>query len=124
MLTITPQNRIYVYTEPADMRKGANGLSAIIRSELEADPIDGSLYVFINKRRDRLKILHFDGGGFWIYYRVLEAGTFESLTKPHEGRSITMDSTELSMLLAGVTLATSGRRRKRYKLSREGNSAA
>ena len=124
MLTLTSQSKIFVYTEAADMRRGVNGLSGIVRSELSGDPVDGSLYVFINKRRDRLKILHFDGGGFWVYYRVLEAGTFESLARPQDAQCITMDSTELSMLLSGVSLSASQRRRKRFTLPRASSPAA
>ena len=79
MLSLTSGMKIFVYTQPADMRKGFNGLSGIVRSELQADPADGSLFIFINRRRDRMKLLHFDGGGYWMYYRLLEAGTFEEL---------------------------------------------
>ena len=79
MLSLTTTTKIHVYTPAVDMRKGVNGLSGIIRDAQGADPTDGSLFVFINRRRDRMKILHFDGGGFWLYYRVLEAGTFEEL---------------------------------------------
>ena len=102
------------------MRKGFAGLSSIIREEFEADPTDGSLFVFINKRRDRMKLLHFSDGGFWLYYRLLEAGTFEPL-KAANGKSATekncrlqLDGTELSMLLSGVSLRQSGNRRKRF----------
>ena len=69
-------------------------------------------------------ILHFDGGGFWVYYRVLEAGTFESLARPQDAQCITMDSTELSMLLSGVSLSASQRRRKRFTLPRASSPAA
>ncbi len=63
MLNLASHTCIYAYTQPTDMRKGFNGLSGIIRSEFDADPTDGSLFLFVNRRRDRLKILHFDGGG-------------------------------------------------------------
>ena len=82
MLNPSTSGKIYVYTAATDMRKGVNGLSGMVRSELEADPTDGSLFVFINRRRDRMKMLYFDGGGFWLYYRLLEAGTFEELKSP------------------------------------------
>lgn len=84
MLSLTTSSKIYVYMPVTDMRKGVHGLSGIIRSEFAADPTDGSLFVFVNRRRDRLKILYFDGGGFWLYYRLLEAGTFEELRNPHK----------------------------------------
>lgn len=123
MLNLTTPSKIYVYASVTDMRKGVNGLSGIVRSEFAADPTDGSLFVFINRRRDRLKILHFDGGGFWLYYRLLEAGTFEELKHPRRSSYLTIDATELSMLLSGVSLVASHRRRKRYS-KREPQRAA
>jgi transposase len=77
MLSIPPSVSIFLYTPPADLRKGFDGLSGLVRQEFRADPLDGSLFLFINRRRDRLKILHWDGAGYWLYYRLLEAGTFE-----------------------------------------------
>jgi transposase len=114
MLNLTAGSKIYVYALVTDMRKGINGLSGIVRDEFQADPTDGSLFVFVNRRRDRLKILYFDGGGFWLYYRLLEAGTFEELKNHNKSSYLTIDATELSMLLSGVSLMASGRRRKRY----------
>ena len=114
MLSLTSGMKIFVYTQPADMRKGFNGLSGIVRSELQADPADGSLFIFINRRRDRMKLLHFDGGGYWMYYRLLEAGTFEELKTKDNSCRLQIDVTQLSMLLAGVSLVRSGQRRKRY----------
>ena len=114
MLTISPGINIYVYQPATDMRKGVNGLSGLVRSELQADPTDGNLFVFVNRRRDRMKMLYFDGGGFWLYYRLLEAGTFEELKSSDGSSHFTIDATELSMLLSGVSLVASSRRRKRY----------
>jgi len=114
MLTLTPGLKIYVYTRSTDMRKGINGLCGIVRDQFSADPIDGSLFVFINRRCDRLKMLYFDGGGFWLYYRVLEAGTFETISAEGDSPVIEMDTTQLAMLLAGVSLVASKRRRKRF----------
>lgn len=114
MLNVTNAMKIYVYTPAADMRKGIDGLSGIVRSELGADPTDGSLFVFINRRRDRMKILHFEGGGFWLYYRVLEAGTFEEVQGLDGSSCLLIDGTQLAMLLSGVSLTASHGRRKRY----------
>ena len=114
MLNLTCTTRIYVYATAVDMRKGVDGLSGIVRGEFGADPTDGSLFVFINRRRDRMKILHFDGGGFWLHYRLLEAGTFEELQHSDQSCCLIIDGTQLAMLLSGVSLASSHRRRKRY----------
>lgn len=123
MLNLSHATKIYVYTPAADMRKGMDGLSGIIRSEFQADPTDGSWFVFINRRRDRLKILHFDGGGFWLYYRLLEAGTFEALHARDDASCLVIDSTQLAMLLSGVSLVASQRRRKRYTHPRADDAA-
>lgn len=106
--------KIYVYTEATDMRKGFSGLSAIIREQFTTDPTNGSLFVFINKRHDRMKLLHFADGGFWLYYRLLEAGTFEMLNPIDGSRQRQIDATELSMLLSGVSLGAATKRRKRF----------
>lgn len=117
MLNLTTATKIFVCTAVTDMRKGVHGLSGIVRSEFATDPTDGSLFVFINRRRDRMKILHFDGGGFWLYYRLLEAGTFEELKRPNQSSYLIIDGTQLAMLLSGVSLVASHRRRKRYSQS-------
>jgi transposase len=103
---------IYLHTEPTDMRKGIDGLSGIVRGQFAGDPVDGSLYLFVNRRRDRLKILHFDGSGFWVFYKVLEQGTFE--VRQSEDQRMVIDATELAMLLGGVSLV-GVKRRKRYR---------
>jgi len=123
MLNVSTPSRIHVYVPAADMRKGVDGLSGIVRSELGADPTDGSLFVFVNRRRDRMKILFFDGGGFWLYYRLLEAGTFEELKNADRSRSIPIDATQLAMLLSGISLQSSERRRKRYSPGKSKDAA-
>lgn len=107
MLSIPPTVPIFLYTRPADLRKGFDGLSGLVRRAFAADPLDGSLFLFINRRRDRLKILHWDGSGYWLYYRLLEAGTFETIPSDDP-------CTQLAMLLGGVSLA-GVKRRKRYR---------
>jgi len=119
MLSIPAQAAIFLCTQPTDMRKGINGLSGIVRSEFDSDPIDGSLYLFVNRRRDRMKILYFDGTGFWVFYKVLEQGTFETVVSTD--KCVKMDATQLTMLLAGVSLVAV-KRRKRFK--REASTAA
>jgi transposase len=114
MLSFASGMNIFVYTQVTDMRKGFNGLSGIVREEFGADPTDGSLFIFINRRRDRMKLLHFDGGGYWLYYRLLEAGTFEELKPKDDSCRLAIDATQLSMLLSGVSLVRSDRRRKRF----------
>lgn len=64
MLTFTSSTKIFAYVPATDMRKGFSGLSAIVREEFQANPTDGSLFLFVNKLRDRMKLLHFADGGY------------------------------------------------------------
>jgi len=112
MLSILPSVSIFLYTQPADVRKAFDGLSGMVRRELAADPLDGRLFLFVNRRRDRLKILHWDGTGYSFYYKLLEAGTFEVITS--KGKCTQIDSTQLAMLLGGVSLVRV-KRGKRYQ---------
>ncbi len=105
--------KIFAYTPPTDMRKGFDGLSGIVRQQWGVDPTDGSLFIFLNRRRDRMKLLHFTGGGFWLYYRLLEAGTFEELKPAADSSRLQIDATQLTMLLSGVSLVAANQRRKR-----------
>jgi len=123
MLSLASGVKIFVYTQATDMRKGFHGLSGIVRGEFQADPTDGSLFIFINRRRDRTKLLHFDGGGFWLYYRLLEAGTFEDLKPKDDSCRLQIDATQLSMLLSGVSLVRSDRRRKRFSNAQSDQAA-
>ena len=112
MFNISTTTNIYLYTAAADMRKGFDGLSGLVRSELGGDPLDGSMFLFVNRRRDRMKILQWDGGGFWLYYRRLEAGTFEIIKS--EDKQVQIDATQLAMILSGISLE-SVKQRKRYR---------
>jgi transposase len=116
MLSTSTHLQIFVYVAPVDIRKGFDGLSGLVRAEMKRDPMDGSMYLFINKRRDRMKILLFEGGGYWIYYRLLEAGTFEGFRNAGDSGTLQMDGTQLAMLLSGVSLRASERRRKRFSV--------
>lgn len=91
--------RVLLHREPVDFRKAHDGLAAIVRQALHADPLDGSLYVFLNRRRDRVKLIQWDGNGLWLHYKRLEKGTFKALS---EGPTITR--AQLSMLLEGIEL--------------------
>ena len=86
MFGLGEHHRYYLYRAPADtaeaaqvMRKGFDGLSGLVRQKMDSDPMDGSAYLFINRRRDKLKILVWTDGGFVLYYKPLENGTFELL---------------------------------------------
>jgi transposase len=101
------------------MRKGFDGLQGMVREFLGQDPLSGHLFLFLNRRRDRIKLLWWDRDGLVIWYKRLEAGTFQQLDAgisagPRSGEAgIELSTTDLALLLTGVDLA-SARRRKRY----------
>jgi transposase len=110
MLTVSPAVRIYVATGATDLRRSIDGLSALVRDQLQLDPLSGHLFLFRNRRGDRLKILVWDQSGFWVLYKRLERGTF-AWPADDDGGPVTLRSRELLLLLSGVDLAQTRRRR-------------
>lgn len=100
MLALTGMARIYFYCAPCDMRKSFDGLCGLIRSELGADPLSGSLFVFCNRRRTMVKLLYWDRDGFALWYKRLEQGCFSLPTTFTSDSRI--DRRQLNMLLDGV----------------------
>ena len=115
MLSLSPAVRIWLCLRPADMRKSFDGLAALTRQVLLQDPLaSGHLFVFVSRRADRLKILWWDRDGYVLYAKRLERGTFRLPTAA--GDSVTMTGAELAMLLEGIEL-TGSRRRKRIMIN-------
>ena len=110
MLTISPAVRIYVATGATDLRKSIDGLSALARERLARDPVSGHLFLFRNRRGDRIKILVWDHGGFWVLYKRLKQGTF-AWPEDDSGHPVEMRTQDLGLLLSGVDLARTRRRR-------------
>ena len=110
MLSLPGHLAIYAYTSPVDFRKQHDGLLALVREHLETDPFDGSLFVFFNRRRDRVKLLLWDRNGFWLLYKRLEKGTYERL-RSYDSKSLVLSRAELSMLLDGIALGVGKKRR-------------
>ncbi|HKE86488.1 MAG TPA: IS66 family insertion sequence element accessory protein TnpB [Gemmatimonadales bacterium] len=109
MLTLSPAVRIYVATGATDLRRSIDGLAALVRERFALDPLSGHLFLFRNRRGDRLKILAWDHGGFWVLYKRLERGTF-AWPAENEGVAVTMRSGDLGLLLSGIDLAHTRRR--------------
>ncbi len=115
MIGLPEQVSVYLYTQPVDFRKGFDGLTGIVTTALGHNVTDGSLFLFVNRKRDRVKALWWETGGLTLWYRRLEQGTVE-LPKPGDGKShVTIDSVELVMWLAGVSLKSARTRRKRMR---------
>ncbi len=110
MLTLSPAVRIYLATGATDLRRSIDGLSALVRERFTLDPLSGHLFLFRNRRGDRLKILAWDRSGFWVLYKRLEQGTFAWPTDEPSG-PVEMRSPDLALLLSGIDVAQTRRRR-------------
>ena len=111
--------RVFLCTRPTDLRKGFDGLSGLVQEGFSQDPLSGHLFLFLNRRRDRIKILYFDRDGLVIWYKRLEVGSFQNpvptpgVTQLSGSAGIELSVTDLSLILGGIDLTTA-RRRKRY----------
>ncbi|MCP3926136.1 MAG: IS66 family insertion sequence element accessory protein TnpB [Desulfobacterales bacterium] len=92
--------KFYFYAKPTDMRKSFNSLSGLVRSSMYRNPVSGEVFIFINKRRNMLKILNWQSGGFVLYFKRLEAGTFKA-PQTNENQ-LKISYAELSMIVAGI----------------------
>lgn len=112
MLSVPAPTRVFLCTTATDMRKSFNGLHGLVVEVLRQDPLSGDWFVFLNRRRDRLKILAWEQDGFSIWYKQLQAGTFA--IPGHEGDALQLTSAQLALILSGVDLRET-RPRKRYR---------
>jgi hypothetical protein len=106
--------RIFVCTTPTNMSYSFDSLMGRAQEIFDQDPTSGHLFLFLNRRRDRIKILLWDQDGFWIFYKRLEEGTFQMLSTTNDPEGLEIDYSQLVKLLGGVDLQT-GRRRRRYR---------
>jgi transposase len=110
-----PAARIYLYAKNVDMRKSFDGLLAIIQAEFQKDVRQGDLFLFLNRRLDRLKLMGWDRDGLLIVYKRLEVRTFQRPVAKPGTQHVELDTTEVAILLTGIDLA-SVKRRRRYTL--------
>ena len=106
MLTLPSSVRVYLAAEPVDLRRGHDGLVAIVRGIWQLNPYDGHLFVFLGRRLDRVKILVWDRNGFVLYYKRLSQGLFRMPRVPAKAARVELDSTTLAMLLDGIDVRT------------------
>ena len=92
---------VFAYRRPVDMRKGFEGLSALVRQALGQDPLSGALYLFTNRRRTTAKVLHFDGTGLALYIKRLARGRFAALWSDDDETSLSLTRPELELFLQG-----------------------
>jgi transposase len=113
MIMLPSAVRIFLCTRPTDMRKSFDGLTGLVQQCFGQDPLTGHLFLFVNRRRDRIKILYFDRDGLAIWMKRLEAGTFE-MPRAAESDGVELRPTDLVLILSGIDLK-SARQRKRYQ---------
>lgn len=102
MLTLPTSVRVHLAAAPIDLRRGHDGLVAIVRNAWRLNPFEGHLFVFLGRRLDRVKILVWDRNGFVLYYKRLSQGRFRMPRVPEGADRIEMDATTLAMLLDGI----------------------
>lgn len=115
MLGLSHQHKFYYYTNPTDLRKGFDSLSGLVQND-GMSPTNGSVYIFVNKKRDKMKMLVWEPGGFMMYYKRLERGTFELLNYDEGHNKLLITYQTLHFLIQGVQLEKIIHR-KRYQHS-------
>lgn len=102
--------RYYLYREPADMRKSFDGLCGLINGRLGQNPMSGDVFIFLNKPRNRVKLLRWEPGGYVLFFKRLERGTFELPAVQNPGLSQMLDYGELAMIITGISMRNANKR--------------
>jgi transposase len=116
MFPVSSTLKFYLYSRAADMRKGFDGLSGLVISQMNRNPLSGDVYLFINRRRDRMKLLIWDRTGYWILYKRLEQGRFQFTWHGASQAGILLSYENIIMLLEGIDIERI-KRRKRYVIA-------
>jgi transposase len=115
MLSLQDNRRYFLYQSIADMRKSFNGLSALVKQQMGLSLLTGDVFIFINKRRNQVKLLSWDNDGLCVFHKRLERGTFE-IPQSRDSTSVTLTAQQLRFILEGIQLQ-SVKQRLRFKLS-------
>jgi transposase len=113
MFSLTSSFFYYLYRKPTDMRKSFDGLSGIVQGQLDRSPTSGEVFIFINRRKNKVQLLRWEQGGFILYYKRLEAGTFELPSFTEDAVSCQMSWSSLMLMIEGISIEKS-KQRKRY----------
>ncbi len=112
MFSLSNALRYRLYNTPTDMRKSFDGLCGIIHRELESKPAQGEVFVFINKRRDKIKLLHWEPGGLVLYYKRLEKGSFE--LPQSKALSQALSWTDLMLIIEGINRENTKQKKRMF----------
>ena len=113
MFSLDSSSRYYLYSQPTDMRKSFDALCLLVEMGMQRNPLSGEVFIFINRPRNRMKLLRWDFGGFILYYKRLEQGTFELPLSAINNSSMVINWSELVMMVQGISLQHI-RTRKRF----------
>ena len=111
MFTLGQSHRFHLYSQSTDMRKSFDSLCGIVRNELSQSPTSGEVFIFINKNRNKMKLLHWGGSSFVLYYKRLERGTFEQFNYDIARGSYQLDYPRLVMLVDGISIKNIDRKK-------------
>lgn len=114
MLGLDSSSRFEFYVSPTDMRKSFDSLCGLLHTDLSAVATDGTVYIFINKLRNKMKLLHWRSGGFVLYYKRLEKGTYELPDYDESVKSLILNYPQLVLLFDGITIGNLSQK-ARYK---------
>jgi transposase len=112
MFSLGASLQYYLYNQSTDMRKSFDSLSGLISNEMRRNPISGEVFIFINKPRNKIKLLHWDKDGFVLYYKRLESGTFELPAIKKGEESIEISWYMLSMIIGGLSVKNIQKRKR------------
>ena len=117
MLTLPPHATVLLYRQPIDIRKSFDGLVGLVRSVLHAEPVSPTFFVFVNRDRDKIKILYWDNDGFAIWYKRIEKGTFRPALPDDGATGVSLTRAQLAMLLEGIDFKDVKKRKRFFKKS-------
>lgn len=103
MFSLSAENTFHLYSHPTDMRKSFDALSGLVRNNLVSNPTSGEVFIFINKRRDKIKLLQWQGSGYLLYYKRLEKGTFVIPRYDASVGSLTLTYAQMVMIMDGLS---------------------
>jgi transposase len=113
MLSFPANVRVFLCTSAVDLRQSFDGLMTLVGQVFQRDPLDGHFFLFLNRRRDRIKLLYWDRDGLALWYKRLEVGTYQMPAVAEGSAGLELDATQLALLLTGIDLK-SAQRRQRY----------
>ena len=114
MFSLSSTFRYYYYNSSTDMRKGFDGLCGLVHAELGRRPVSGEVYIFDNHQKDKIKLLHWEQGGFVLYYKRLERGTFELPRVNSQGKTCQINWSSLMLMVQGISIEKYKQKRRYF----------